>query len=328
VASWLSLRINMGKHATLFGSSNAGAIFNQSRQHAQYWKYKRQDAHYHQSTWGGARNIKYKGVVRQFIISVIWEQCKNNPEMRISEYQNILHRYLPKYYVPSRTWISQLFKSWGWSFKVPDMRAQLNKYTTNNIRYYMDFLATIQDIPPSKMKFCDEAHFSSRNLYRKKALGPKNKRVRTNLKTDLASMYSVTITTSLDPNSEPILMDVRKESNNQFDFMLHVLWLIDRGSLVNGDWFFCDNAKIHLASDTIQFLSNTLKQAGVRLIFLPTYSPELNPCELVFGFVKNWLRNHREGGKFWEEMMVAFALVDHTIVEKWYSHCLNVERMV
>jgi len=204
------------------------------------------------------------------------------------------------------------------------MRAQLNKYSAQNIEYYFNFLANIQTIPPEKMKFCDEGHFNSRDLYRRRVLGPRNRRLRSNPKKDLSSSYSVTITTSLDPNTEPILMDVRKETNSQFEFVLHVLWLLDRGSLAHGDWFFCDNAKIHDASDTIELLSNTLQQAGVKLIFLPTYSPELNPCELVFGYV----RTRRGGGAFWEEMMIGFARVDSLLVEKWYNHCCRIDRVV
>jgi len=174
---------------------------------------------------------------------------KFNPETCIPEYRSKLQKILPSNYVPSQPWISQLFKSWNWSFKVPDMRAQLNKYTASNIHNYLNFLVSIQNIPPEKMKFCDEAHFNSRELYRRKVLGPKNKRLRANPKRDLSTSYTVTITTSLDPNSEPILMDIRKATNTQFDFLMHVLWLLDRGSLQQGDWFFCNNANIHVATD-------------------------------------------------------------------------------
>jgi len=33
----------------------------------------------------------------------------------------------------------------------------------------------------------------------------------------------------------------------------------------------------------------TWRSTGATIVYLPTYSPELNPCEMVFGFVKNSL---------------------------------------
>ena len=63
----------------------------------------------------------------------------------------------------------------------------------------------------------------------------------------------------------------------------------------------CDNASIHFAAEVALPLSELFDTAGVRLVFLPAYSPELNPCELVFAQVKNGLRRRRrgDGTPFW-----------------------------
>ena len=49
-----------------------------------------------------------------------------------------------------------------------------------------------------------------------------------------------------------------------------------------------DNAKIHLFRE----LEQTIHQTGARLIFLPPYSPELNPIEVLFGQLKRWIQKH------------------------------------
>ena len=49
-----------------------------------------------------------------------------------------------------------------------------------------------------------------------------------------------------------------------------------------------DNAKIHM----FQELENAVHQCGARLIFLPPYSPELNPIEVCFGQLKRWIQKH------------------------------------
>jgi transposase len=47
-----------------------------------------------------------------------------------------------------------------------------------------------------------------------------------------------------------------------------------------------DNARFHRAGPLMQLCSS----AGVELIFLPPYSPDLNPIEEYFGEVKDYMR--------------------------------------
>ena len=49
-----------------------------------------------------------------------------------------------------------------------------------------------------------------------------------------------------------------------------------------------DNAKIHMFKE----LEETVHQCGAKLIFLPPYSPELNPIEIAFGQLKRWIQRH------------------------------------
>ena len=48
-----------------------------------------------------------------------------------------------------------------------------------------------------------------------------------------------------------------------------------------------DNARIHHGEDI-------LFNAGIRLEFLPPYSPDLNPIEEVFLKIKTWIRHHAD----------------------------------
>jgi transposase len=49
-----------------------------------------------------------------------------------------------------------------------------------------------------------------------------------------------------------------------------------------------DNARIHMYEE----LEITIHQCGARLLFLPPYSPELNPIEIGFGSLKRWIQKH------------------------------------
>ncbi len=57
-------------------------------------------------------------------------------------------------------------------------------------------------------------------------------------------------------------------------------------TLKPGDIVIMDNLGSHKAKAVRQ----TIRSAGARLLFLPKYSPDLNPIEQVFSKLKHWLR--------------------------------------
>jgi len=61
-----------------------------------------------------------------------------------------------------------------------------------------------------------------------------------------------------------------------------VVYLVEKEHLKEGDCFILDNCKIHCADDSFHLVSSLLRSLGITLMFLPKYSPEFNPCELVF----------------------------------------------
>ena len=69
------------------------------------------------------------------------------------------------------------------------------------------------------------------------------------------------------------MSDPRSDSNSFADFLLFVVDLIRSQFLVNGDYFIVNNASIHSASEVADQLNRVLDEFGIRMIFLPTYSP-------------------------------------------------------
>jgi transposase len=158
--------------------------------------------------------------------------------------------------------------------------------------------------------------------------------------------FSVTMMLSLNPEDTlPFSFDLRKESNSQWDFLQFICDLIELGKLVAGDFlivyvrqleerrvqreniiililFLRDNASVHTGSDAFPQLMALLDAAGVRLVFLPKYSPELNPCEEVFGLVKHHLRFWRGFDRFWLEIITAFLKVNYLQVFKYYENAI------
>jgi transposase len=169
------------------------------------------------------------------------------------------------------------------------------------------------------------AHFVSRSLYRNRALGPVNEKVYTIAKDGLNVSFSMTVLTDVSNNMVPLFIDIREQSNTQWDFVRFVMSAIQCGYLRPGDFLVVDNASIHSGTDSWDFLNFILDIAEVSLKFLPTYSPEFNPCELVFSYIKNDLRLHR---KLDDDLVPAIlrAMIRLTRVHvlKCYLHCICV----
>lgn len=86
-----------------------------------------------------------------------------------------------------------------------------------------------------------------------------------------------------------------------------------------------DNCAIHGAEATLSALFSLLEAAGVQLVYLPPYSPELNPCELVFASVKNYLRFNRGKDKFDKEILYALSLQTYASVAAMYFNCVWID---
>ena len=82
-----------------------------------------------------------------------------------------------------------------------------------------------------------------------------------------------------------------------------------------------DNCSIHHA-DSVKEL---FRQAGVLLIFLPPYSPDLNPIELAFTKVKRYLKENDELLQFVPDpipiIKAAFHTISATDCNNWNVYC-------
>jgi hypothetical protein len=146
---------------------------------------------------------------------------------------------------------------------------------------------------------------------------------------------SITLITSLNTPSL-CYWTVRYGSNNQFDFVESVKAMIAVGALLNGDSLVCDNAAVHIGADSRDELNKALADAGVDMFLLPTYSPELNPCELVFARIKNYMRSSaavsvnwdtlEETSRSFDDLLAsATTLISRESMEKTYRHCRELD---
>eukprot|EP01119_Soliformovum_irregulare_P003638 TRINITY_DN1445_c0_g1_i2.p1 TRINITY_DN1445_c0_g1~~TRINITY_DN1445_c0_g1_i2.p1 ORF type:complete len:314 (-),score=86.19 TRINITY_DN1445_c0_g1_i2:79-1020(-) len=250
-------------------------------------------------------------------IHIYWLLKRVDPRLTLQEIQTNLNK---RFNISvSKEFIRRIFVQWEWSWK----RAayiQKHKFTPENVRYYRAWLLFILRSDLNHIKFLDEVHFEKNDVRRKYIVSPIGEPVFLIDDERLDVRWSVTCLVGLDEESPCI--SFRSESNTQEDFFNFVAQAIKVGYLKRGDVLVMDNASVHTGSDMLPDLQKMADMFDIDLRYLPTYSPELNPVELVFANVKNWLRSHRDTSvPLTTDIARAFARIDQTKLSKYYIRC-------
>jgi len=286
----------------------------------QYHRHKFLDIDWHAGGHGGLRWTAFgdrSAEVHLFVYALIREDPTQTAGQLARRVFTGLHVEV------SDRWVQRLVKRWGFTWKKP-MHVQLLKYTGENIAYTAQFVVGIKDFPLLHLKYADECHFESRSLRRTRGLAERGRSLSLVSSASLTESYSITCLTTLSETFPVVCSNPRVGTNTAYDFALWVESLVDAGHLNAGDVLVVDNSPVHVAAEIHDQLDDVLGRAGARMILLPTYSPELNPCELVFAQVKKRLRQYRTDQiPFWGEIIHAFSYVERLNVLAYYLKCLN-----
>lgn len=80
-----------------------------------------------------------------------------------------------------------------------------------------------------------------------------------------------------------------------------------------------DNVAFH----QVDGVKEAIEKRGARLVYLPPYSPELNPIEPMWGKIKHYLRkaSARTFQDFKKAIKTAFEMINKTDLQHWFKHC-------
>jgi len=226
----------------------------------------------------------------------------------------------------TQNWMQRLLKKIGYSNKKPTLRKR-EKYTLPNLQRYFMFVETIPKLPRMSIKVVDEASYCSSDFKRVNTYGPRNQRVLAFNNAPLGASINITLLTT--PHSaHPVTITHRASTNNAIAFINNILFFARNEHLVDGDYLILDNARIHHSRQIEIFFGSLMRALGVNIIFLPSYSPELSPCEPVFSQSKNYVNNRvrpiRETvDQFFQSIIASFSLITHNNILNYYDYCLN-----
>jgi len=90
-------------------------------------------------------------------------------------------------------------------------------------------------------------------------------------------------------------------------------------SLRAGDIVIMDNLSSHKSEPTLEII----RASGAKVLFLPAYSPDLNPIEMMWSKIKTFLRakQARTQEALLEATREAFTMITRKDATNWFAHC-------
>ena len=95
-------------------------------------------------------------------------------------------------------------------------------------------------------------------------------------------------------------------------------------TILPGDILVFDNCQTHHTAEVGSFLATYVAGLHAHLLFLPPYSPQLNPIEYAFGTLKRYCRHHLPNPESTEQLVSLIEEATRTLtpalLRTWYKH--------
>jgi len=162
--------------------------------------------------------------------------------------------------------------------------------------------------------FLDESGAKT-NLTRLRGRAPKGQRVAAHC--PCGHWHTTTILGALRLDGSTACMTIEGAADTEV-FAAYVRQVL-APTLRAGDVLIMDNLSPHKSEPLLQWL----EQAGVQVLFLPAYSPDLNPIEKMWSKVKNWLRGAeaRTAADLVEALAQALRRITPQDAINWFASC-------
>ena len=126
---------------------------------------------------------------------------------------------------------------------------------------------------------------------------------------------SILSTIRLSGSMVPIVF---KGTLNRFLFAEYIKTQL-KPTLAEDDILLLDNSSVH----TSKLVKDTLRDCDINYMYLPRYSPDFNPIELLWALMKSYLRKAkaRTRDKLDDAIKHVLDSVPLLFIEHWFFHC-------
>jgi transposase len=188
--------------------------------------------------------------------------------------------------------------------------------TEANLKRREEFTARIQSISPERLIFLDESGVttSMTRLYARSAGGKRN-----HVATPGGHWKIMTILGAMSMNGMIATMTVEKPTDTDIflAYVEHLLYPV----LKSGDVVVMGNLSAHKAPTVHKWI----EKAGAEVLYLPPYSPDLNPIEKAWAKIKERLREAKARTKETFDQAITETLphIAPSNAKAWFRLALN-----
>jgi transposase len=162
--------------------------------------------------------------------------------------------------------------------------------------------------------FLDESGAKT-NMTRLRGRAPRGQRVRANIPHGHWKTTTMMSSLRLDGSTACLTLQGATDTES-FRAYVQVVLL---PTLQAGDIVVMDNLSPHKSDPTLTLI----RQAGAQVLFLPAYSPDFNPIEMMWSKIKNFLRGAQ--ARTQDELLAAISQALRQITPQdainWFAHC-------
>jgi hypothetical protein len=232
-------------------------------------------------------------------------------------------------------WFKERYDYAG-TYKVPNL-VPIDKWRLRNAERVMGYRAVMDMFPDhSKWNFLDEKHVVNKDVLPKKIRAdPLTGYVDAiEVSGDFRESHNMFAVVSGSPTKMvSIAYHITKEKGTATQFVAFIKMLIVTGYFEHQEILVMDNARIHTAGEAEcveYYLWNTVidgRPLHVKIVFLPTRCPELNPIEFMFHLLSDRIRSYRYriiGAIDKQVVQVMGQVLDeikYETIVKTYIHC-------
>jgi transposase len=186
--------------------------------------------------------------------------------------------------------------------------------TDENRRRREEFLAIIATIPPEKLKFFDESGVTT-SMTRTWGRAPKGERIAEATPQGHWRVLTTLAAMSLRGMEAAMTIEAATDGEIFTAYVEQVLCPI----LQPGDVVVLDNLSAHKVAG----VAEKVEACGAKLVYLPPYSPDLNPIEKAWSKFKQYLRKAKARTAEALDQAVTEALRTITAdnAQAWFRHC-------
>lgn len=244
------------------------------------------------------REIVYKKFGREKRNWLI-DLYKKNPVMFLDEARDAFCKRFRM--TISASYVSVILHEAGLCWKTLEKRA--TQIRMDDVYRYFTELNTIPWLNHN-LVFLDEVSIDSRSAWRKRGYGMKGEKVVVRGVFQRSSRVSMLCFLGINGILESYMTDGTFSRKTFFEFARD--FALKTGTPVRqypGQYsvWILDGAIIHCDRNLVDYF----RTLGIIVIFLPAYSPQLNPIEIVFGLIKRKIqRNHPQGSSTEKNMQL------------------------